>query len=333
MGEFLEVPEGATEDELVDLILFGLSQVIQENKLRPVDSETRIAKIAYDVSKNLDLPITRSWYKYGSYVWAGPTKKVNRLNQMLGLIQPEFPDPQILIRKANTIWKVLHQRIKEEIFKHRLIQERNLSDFLMDLYRKEAPKEYRNIYINHRKMTSHFERLSTVDNTQLFIYPALRTASDDVTSFHRTMIDFPAPKELRELVIDFSTFLEDLIVQHDALLDDRNGLIRWQQFFSRAYDCYSQKIWAYPASIIALQTVNGPSEKSVKNKCTEYLAGIKKDQLIVSDWVEDAFTNQVYPTKGSIELSQQLLSKSGEPPHKAELKELFTRMAVAKPRR
>ena len=71
------------EDRLTDLIVYAISRAIEKQEFPRHLGNAKITKIVYDVAESLELPITRSWYKFGTYVWTDYAKE-DRLNQFLG---------------------------------------------------------------------------------------------------------------------------------------------------------------------------------------------------------------------------------------------------------
>lgn len=326
----MKVPVGASEDDLVNLIVYGISQVIKkEGHPTSFDSETRIAKVAFDVAESLELPVTRSWYKFGTFVWSHYAN-TGRLDEFLGL-SPEFtpPDPQILIKKASTTWRPLYKQIEEQIAGHDLLWKTSLSDFLMRLYQNEAPKKFRKLYVANRTMTSRFDKLAHYESTEVFPIPALILASQEVTRLHKELRVFTEEPRLIHLMADFTTFLEDLIVQHDEIMDDSAALTKWRSFFASAYDFYSQEIWDFPASVIAKETVKGPRDEEIKSQRERRLVQLPSYETELSHWLDKAFESKTYPTLAQVQSAQDKLARLVGSDEKA-IKEVFTRLLLPK---
>jgi hypothetical protein len=144
----LEVPVRSREDELVDLIVYAISRAVSEKEPPSDFGSTKIAKLVYDIAEEHDLPIPRSWYMFGTYVWSEYASGA-RLNEFQSSDHSD-PSAQHTISLSKTRDKELFENILESVMKHRMLA-MSLSDFLDGLYAK-APKKYRGLYQTHRKV-------------------------------------------------------------------------------------------------------------------------------------------------------------------------------------
>jgi hypothetical protein len=305
-GEPLEVPVRSRENELVDLILLALSRNAAENGLHPIGWQTRIVKTAYYVAEELDLPITRSWFKFGAYVWTENAKE-DRLNQFLGVLEPD-PSINQIIEYAETDGREVYQSIRQVIDQNDFILKSNTSELLDWLYQNGAPKEYRGIYKSHKKVMDRIDRtLDSIWKSDASYQFA--NAAKEITDFHKQLGYFESRPDMIDLVIDATSLLESTLMVYESNVDNYDVLRRLATFLKPLYhDFYLGDIWKFPASGITLETVEGDGAEAVKKGLSSYLNKLEIYRNELGNWTERSFIEGYYPTEADIENVQKRLS-------------------------
>lgn len=299
--------EESREDQLVDLIVFAISQELRRDYRKAI-SDTRIAKIVYDVADELNLPITRSWYKFGTYVWWSDYAKENRLKQYLGVLEAP-PDLQLTIGAANRREKSLYDKILDIVGRHRLMLHQDLNEFLVHLYKKEAPPGFGPVYLGNKKLIDKLDRiLDSVWSGDTV--PRFKDISKDITDFHKSLFYFEDQPDLIDLVIDGTSLLEDLLVTYETNLSDSARLKELAKFFKPIYEFYKDKVWAFPASVFTIRSAIGERSDAVKEDRSRYLSEIPQYRDEVSSMSDRALALGFYPSRAEIDLIQSQLAKS-----------------------
>jgi hypothetical protein len=311
-GVPVEVPVRFRGDELTDLIVYAIASRLTEKPPFSDLGNAKIAKIVYDVADKLDLPITRSWYKFGTYVWSDyanlPRMKVFQ-NQPGSDLEASYT-----IQLSQTKDKDTFDEIEKIVSKHKMLG-MSLSAFLDELYEK-APSKYRGLYRSHREVLMRLQRITkALEYDKEFPVPQFTGLSRDITGFQKEMFAFEDRPEMVDMVIDYTNFLEDLVVKYDEIFSDNRALRDFIPFFSDAYKCYSDDIWSFPPSVIAIETVKGENEDIVKANRSKHLTEISNYLGKSSEMREAAFLLGFFPSQSEILQSQAKLVKqlgSGE---------------------
>jgi hypothetical protein len=300
------MPVRSRENELVDLILLALSQRARAMNLHPVGWNTRISKTTFFVAKELDLPITRSWFKFGAHVWVDNATE-DRLSQFMGLTEQD-PSINKTVEYAESEGKSVFQQIQEVINDHEFILTSSTSEILDWMYLNEAPKEYRGVYRSHKKVMDRIEK--TLDS----IWKAdanyqYANAAKEITSFHEEMLCFQDRLDMTDLVVDTTSLLESLLIVYESNLENYGTLRKLAKFFDSLYhEFYLADIWRFPASAITVETVVGENAESVRSVREAYLGKVESYRDSLDDWTERAYTEGCYPSRLEIEDMQKRLS-------------------------
>ena len=246
-------PPILTEEEAADLALFSLAQAFHRRNasLAGVD-KTRLVKAVFKLADEFELPITRCWFKFGQFV---PGDRVTEN----GFVRVRDAGIGPLSRRVSADLRGLFGDM--QAFSETLVPffSQPLDEFLPDYYEREAPAPYRGIYATNFAWVSFCRRMAGVA-----LSPGQRThyaesAGPTVTRFHRAAAPVIRDEEARSLVLEYTSFLEALVIRFDALMADPALDLRfWTRFFARATGAYVDIVWTLPAAQIAADTMVGP---------------------------------------------------------------------------
>ena len=252
------IPSTLTEDEAIDLALFTLAEALrQRRQISPTVSKTHLMKTVFRIAEDTRLPITRCWFKFGQFV---PNERVSPehfaevRDRGIGSLSGKV---------SSNLMGVLRTNAGSYVF----FFSQPLDDYLPDYYRLQAPDKYRDIYTSNFGLVSFCKHLTEAPD-----HRGIRTHYADgvvslVTKFHRAVAPFIVDSEARSLVVEFTTFLEELVIRFDALNVSQSFNVReWADFFSRAFKHYVEKIWTLPAAQIGAETMVGPREGEERGK-------------------------------------------------------------------
>ena len=243
------------EDEASKLVLLALDQAFRNHGFSGSPSKTHLTKVVFNIADRLELPITRCWFKFGQYT-ASPLVTPEHLatirSQGVGSLSS----------RVNRDLADVFARIKEEAEKWVSFFYEPLDQYLPEYYETEAPEAYRGLYVSNFRMMSTMQSLSKEED-----YSAVQTRFSDslapaITDYHKAAAPFVKDEEARNLVIDYSSFVEELVIRFDRA-DSQFDLAAWRSFFERVTEIYVTFIWNLPAAQIGYETVVGPSSEGV----------------------------------------------------------------------
>ena len=304
-GCFLVPDVAVSEAQTLGLIVLAISRVIKEKGITERVGNTKTAKVAFNVAKKLNLPITRSWYKYGSYVWP-QFELENRLNEhrgTLALSQEARHVESLAFGSQRESFKQYVRAVEEEL----PTLKEDLSGTLERIYAEGAPKHLRHVYLSHKKMTDRFSKVTDFARSG-FPQPVFLPASQEITNFHRRISCFKDRPEVVDLVIETTSLLEDLLVTYETNQSDAKRLKEWVAFFEKVLEFYHKRVWILPASVMSIETAEGPREQEVKEICEHDLKSSWTLRSKLEELSEEAFEKGVYPSKSDILAVQERIA-------------------------
>ena len=318
-GCFLVPDADVSEAQTLGLIVLAISRVIKEKGITERVGKTKTAKVAFNVAKKLNLPVTRSWYKYGGYVWPQFDLE-NRLNEHCGRLAPT-QEARYVEKLAFGNQRELFNQYILAVEKELPILKEDLSGTLERIYAEDAPKHLQHVYLSHKKMTDRFSKVTEFARSG-FPQPVFLPASQEITTFHRRISYFKDRPEVVDLVIETTSLLEDLLITYETNQDDAKKLKEWVEFFEKSLDFYHRRIWILPASIMSIETAEGPREREVKEICEHDLKSSWTLRNKLEELSDEAFEKGVYPSKSDILAVQERLAVHLGP-KETEIRDVF----------
>jgi len=307
------------EDLALGLIVYAVYRVAKKEGISVRIGKMKIDKVAFNIARKNRLPITRSWYKYGGFVWPNFDLE-NRLNEHRGTLAPS-PEARQVENVALSIYKDLFELCQHGVEEELDILTEDISGTLERIYSEDAPKPLRQVYTAHKKMIDRFSKV-TEKIRDGFPHPVLRDASEEITDFHRKMMFFQNKPEVVNLVVETTSLLEDLLITYEMNQEDTTKLRDWSSFFQKVLEFYHKKIWALPASAMSIETVEGPRTEYVRGICERDLVSAPTLHTKLHELSEEAFENGVYPSKSDILAIQDRIAKQLGP-QEAEIRTVF----------
>jgi len=246
-----------TEAEAADLALFALVRAFEDRgRVTSGISQTHLTKAVFRLADAFDLPITRYWFKFGQYV-AVPSVTTTRLAEVRGSGVGPLAD------RIRTDLRTEFQGLLAEARSLVPFFNEPLNEFLPDYYRREAPEPFRDLYATNFEMITFFSRLPDEEDSRGLHTHYGEIAGPLVTRFHRAAAPQVKDEEVRDLVVEYTSFLEELAVRYDRE-DPSLELDAWRRFFRKVVDAYQDSIWNLPAAQIARATAVGPRAEEVR---------------------------------------------------------------------
>ena len=220
-------------------------------------SKTRIQKIIFNVLEECNIPVTRSWYKWGGFVHS------EELNDNFTLLRNDYShNPG---RALGLCRKVEALGIPIDDFKGSLekwvdeVTAMPSKDFLLIYYKKESPPKYRQMYVAKQEISNFLDDISAQRS------PALSTLldrsekiADSITQFHETSLLSFNDGRLKDATFSFTDILENALDKLTLLARRREKISNEKRFFfGSAKVVFDDFIWNPYACEISLETVLG----------------------------------------------------------------------------
>ena len=160
------------EDLCIKKILFDIAEALEKINIKDnsIYSKTKIMKLVCIIADKLDIPITRSWYLYGEYIYMTDLtlnffnllkefhEDINgyrlKINEYLSELDFE------LRRKLNLTSKLIHEYISGRKYFYD-------KEYLLNFYILNAPLKYKELYLNvyffRKELEDFFEEITKVN--------------------------------------------------------------------------------------------------------------------------------------------------------------------------
>ncbi|MDP3104322.1 MAG: hypothetical protein Q8M95_06915 [Candidatus Methanoperedens sp.] len=258
MKQQLHVATSADERRVVDSILQSLAKYMLDSNIDvKYLSEMKLQKIVFKTVEELELPVTRSGYIRGCMVHPGGTLtgsvKKKTIERLVRNPEGLSVDPDIY-SCFNSI------RVNRIFYTKR-------NDFLRDLYRHMEPERFRNEYVPNNELILSLEEMSRG------IYDGVNTViSENISRLYLGLQGDELFKKVSDKFYDFLDFMENVCIEVEGSFEDGAEITPADlEFFKNLSDVYYSNVWIEPASIISIETAQGPNAKRVIEQRQGYL--------------------------------------------------------------
>lgn len=217
------------------------------------EDNLKINKLAYAAIEEYDLPLVRTWYKYGQYE---PYEEIDPKSLNIG----DNSDNAYVPSSLKT--DVTQGRIKDYLLDRDLSSmfDKELFDFLIENYKEWEPKPYTDTYIASTEIIRVLETLQESDDEGIIL-----KASDLRNDFKQASID------LRYDLDSINTFDDELLEHAQTYLGDLEDALRvvdetsevnesQMETIKEGRKVYHEYVWPWAALQISLDKAEGPTE-------------------------------------------------------------------------
>lgn len=217
------------------------------------DSNIKINKTAYAAIEEFDLPLIRTWYKYGQYE---PYDEIRPKSLDVG---PNSRDAYV---PSSLKTDVTQGRIKEYLLERDLksIMEQDLFDFLIENYNEWEPEPYTESYVANAKILQVLDEIWN-SSKESFILNAsehrrqLKQASIDLEYQMKRIDSFEEAS--RDHIKTYLRNLSEVLLKIDenSEISDAQAEVVVQSRLT-----YHEFVWPWAALTISLDKAKGPEE-------------------------------------------------------------------------
>jgi hypothetical protein len=266
----IDTPE--EEDLVATLLLYAVAEYMRKTKMDiKYLNDIKLQKTIYKTSDDLNIPLTRSWYKRGCYVH-NTNIRIETLKHILRS-EINLEEVEQFKKGHKKEYESILKTITKNINNFKYISTKRLLD---KLYQNRAPKKYRMLYqanniilgTNTQIKESLKEKSSSLFNWGLInksYYYSL--VSNSISQVH---VELATNKEFESIIdpyIDFTNFLESVYIKIDNILVPGSYIpIEISTLFESIDQIYYEYIWGCPALVISKETVKGIQAEDYKEK-------------------------------------------------------------------
>ena len=251
------------QEELCVKWLFS-EAISYKNKRRSVSNpyhlkwatHTRMHKILFGVLEEFNIPVTRSWYKWGGFIHSSLLNN----QSFTGFRHDYSVNPQ---RSNNFRKKVSALGIRvDDIIGYLekrvdLVKSMPSSEFLLRHYREETPLEYRDLYVAKQILSNSFYDLFNLHNMNKF-KSRYEKIVNSINQFHEHTSDIFEDEIIRESNFRFTDLIENALDKISIILLDGKGISKKKLlFFKNAKNVFDNFIWNPYACEISQKTLKG----------------------------------------------------------------------------
>jgi len=263
---FLYKDEKLSEDDYIRGLLYLIGTYLKEKNIDlKYINEIKLQKIIHSIVEEFSYPVTRSWYKRGVYIQS-PVLSLYNLKNF-----DEYEKYKNML-ESEKIKNYLHNNISKKIIFEKT------DDYLHNLYKYEAPTEYKDIYLSAHNLFSKMNDISTKSSSasQVSLSKFGAAIPDMSISLKPKFEDFNNSLKENDDTKFMSAIIEDIsddFLRTFDILSKKNNYVNLEQLINLFYD----KLWSYPASVICKNTVKGPRDKKIKERMERKLSYWEKD--------------------------------------------------------
>lgn len=260
----------------------------------------KVHKIMYHTFETTEVPVTRSWYRYGCFIHSNQLAGFRDFsvlkNRYLG---GELAHPRLESTVARmgfdvySIKRVLHETIDT--------MPQRMSIFVKALY-QNAPEEFGNIYMAKLNLHNALRKSSKVDFHNMlkfqFWFSKVRR---NLSVFHMSAFSSHQFDDLDKIVMDFTLNVEEPLLKIEELIRQKKRILkRRMKLIHNFSDVFDKQVWLPFALEISATTVKGFRESQIrdqqlqrKKKTIKELTNLLKSQYailaqndLVMSWTE-----------------------------------------------
>lgn len=248
-------------DDLKAALEAVLYKLDLEIKIPPIDhvqgfypDNIKINKLSYEAIDKLDLPLVRTWYRYGQYE---PYRSLRAEVLKPGPLNNK--DKQVTTASSGssitryTIFSWFMSK-KDDI---KEMWQKGLFDFMRENYSDFAPSQFEDLYIANTDVLESLEDSYSISDDSFWIDPeSFLDASLNLK--HELKKNRLISEESKEHVRTFLDTFEQALIAFEG-----NSRRKREAFslFERARTIYHEYVWKLPAMEISVNNTEGPIEE------------------------------------------------------------------------
>ena len=251
------------EDLIVRWALFEIVDYLRESG-RATSSDwinkflgsTKAHKILYRVFEKTEIPVTRSWYRYGCFVHSN---ELSKANSNLSSTRNSFLHiKNSTLRTQVRALDIDLDRVREEIIHATDAMPDRVEEYIAELYYNEVPCGLGSIY------QSKFGLQNTLRETRIILSRRRATFRDwlpkarsSFSLFQIASLSNPWFEDLTDMVQEFISKTEQALLKAERLIETEHLRVKHANTINGFQDFFDGKIWLPFALKTSAETVKG----------------------------------------------------------------------------
>jgi len=225
---------------------------------------TRMQKIVFTILDKYNLPVTRSWYKWGGFVHS------DELNGAFTRLRAEYsrnPEKVRVLRQKVASLDIpvddIHDSIGGVV---KTVTAMPSKEFLPLYYRNEAPLKYREVYVSKQEISNFLDDIAFVKEPHVAL-ERHEEIQDYITQFHTSSSRILRDDRISDAKLTFTDLVENSLDKLEILCKKEQKISKAKlTFFGKAKEVFDNYIWNSYACEISSQTVVGFRSNIEKQK-------------------------------------------------------------------
>jgi hypothetical protein len=225
----------------------------------------QIHKILYNIFEALEIPVTRSWYRYGCFIHSTQLAGFNDFSSLKNRYLSSYSAPKRLRSRAASLGIDVGTAINIMQEATDAIIPSRMNTYLESLY-TDAPDGLGSIYLSklHLYNLLYMPNKRSFRNSQAF-HKWFLNVRNNLSIFHMAAFSNERFADLFDIVLEFSSNLEETILKIDSLSHEKNRILKkWSVWLGEFSEFFDENVWHPFALEISTITVKGLREEQEK---------------------------------------------------------------------
>jgi hypothetical protein len=225
-----------------------------------------VHKIMYNAFESAQIPVTRSWYRYGCFIHSTQLAGFDNFSSLKHrYLRSDYP-PQRLRSRVEAMGFNVDSAI------HKIHETIAAMPPKMDIYLKSlyegAPKELGNIYLAKLELQKVLKQAEKIEfKNPLIFHDWLLKVRRNLSVFHMSAFSHDKFDDLSDVAMNFTSSVEEALLKIEELIFQRNKILKkWVNLIQEFSGFFDEQVWQLFALEISAMTVKGFREKQERIK-------------------------------------------------------------------
>lgn len=229
----------------------------------------KVHKILYQTFDSTNVPVTRSWYRYGCFIHSNQLAGFRDFSALKNrYLQGRLTYPRLQSAVArmrfdvDAIKRVLHENIDK--------MPQRMSKYVKTLY-ETGPEEFGNIYLTKLDLHNTLRRSKNTDfqNLQEF-HSWLSKVRRNLSVFHMSVLARHQFDDLFKIVMEFTPNVEEALLKIEELIQQKKRISKRRiKLIHKFSEFFDDQVWLPLALEISARTVKGFREAQIRDQQLE----------------------------------------------------------------
>jgi len=249
------------EEEIVRWVFAEIMSCLREAHdpywFRWHPGHTKIHKIMYQTFELTNVPVTRSWYRYGCFIHSDQLAGFRDFSSLKGryLRGPlEHPRLESAVAEMGFNTQLIRDALRTTIDK----MPSRMSKFMKALY-ENAPEDFGSVYATRLDLYQRLKYSEKVSFRDLSRFGSwLSRVRKTISAFHMAIFSHAEFMDLADTVLEFTESIEEALLKSETLLRQEKRIARRKAQLIHSFSgLFDKQVWVPIALEISARTVKG----------------------------------------------------------------------------